>query len=194
MEWKDLASKFFKFAPMVGTVLGGPAGAAAGGLISIIGNAFGLTPEETTPEKINHLLATDPQAAIKMAEIEANNKVELQKMILEQERIRLADVASARAREVEITKATGKRDINLYILSYLFIIGFFVSIITMLVLSLSGKLPESMPDYVVFLLGSLFGTLTSGTGAVIQYFFGSSMGSSKKSEFIEKIEKKQSQV
>jgi len=194
MEWKDLANKFFKFAPMVGTVLGGPAGAAAGGLISIIGNAFGLTPEETTPEKINHLLATDPQAAIKMAEIEANNKVELQKMILEQERIRLADVASARAREVEITKATGKRDINLYILSYLFIIGFFVSIITMLVLSLSGKLPESMPDYVVFLLGSLFGTLTSGTGAVIQYFFGSSMGSSKKSEFIEKIEKKQSQV
>ena len=143
MEWKDLANKFFKFAPMVGTVLGGPAGAAAGGLISIIGNAFGLTPEETTPEKINHLLATDPQAAIKMAEIEANNKVELQKMILEQERIRLADVASARAREVEITKATGKRDINLYILSYLFIIGFFVSIITMLVLSLSGKLPKA---------------------------------------------------
>ena len=96
----------------------------------------------------------------------------------------LKDVADARAREVAVVQATGKKDINLYMLAWTFVVGFFVAIITMMVLVLSGKMPDNMPQYVVFLLGSLFGTFTSGVTAIIQYFFGSSKGSHEKTEMM----------
>lgn len=180
MDWKDVGSKVLDAAPMIGSLLGGPLGGAAGGLLKMIGGAFGLSPDETTPDKIMQAIQMDPNAVLKFKELEMAHKVELEKLVLEQDRIYLQDRQDARRRQWESEKATGKRDINLYVLAWLFVIGFFVTIVVMTVLALTNKMPASMPQYIVFLLGSLFGTLTSGTGAVIQYFFGSSKGSSDK--------------
>ena len=55
----------------------------------------------------------------------------------------------------------------------------------MTILTFLGKVPAcTVPQFAVFLLGNLFGTLSAGVGAVMQYFFGSSKGSADKSAAI----------
>lgn len=180
MDWKDVGAKVLDSAPMIGSLLGGPLGGAAGGLMKMIGGALGLKTNETTPDKVMQVIEQNPEAMLKFKELEMVHKVELEKLLLEQDRMYLQDRQDARKREQEIVRATGQKDVNLYVLAWLFVVGFFTTIIVMTALALTGNLPDEMPQYVVFLLGSLFGTLTGGTGAVIQYFFGSSKGSSDK--------------
>jgi len=183
MQWQDVASSVAKAAPILGTALAGPLGGAIGGLVSILASQFGLTPEETTPDKINSLLMTDPNAAVKLAEIDANYKIELQKIILEQQKLEiqiesaeLQDTANARQRETEVVKATGQKDTNLYVLAWVIVTGFF---------ALTGTLIfHAIPlgqNEVVFML---FGGLVSGFSTVLGYFFGSSRGSAIKSQLL----------
>lgn len=75
MEWKDVANAVGKFAPEVGTLLGGPAGAAVGSLVSA---ALGVG---NSPDVVSQALATDPDAAVKLAQIKADNDVELKKLL-----------------------------------------------------------------------------------------------------------------
>ena len=189
MDWKAVGSKILNAAPMVGTLLGGPVGGMAGGLIKMVGGALGLEPEETTPDRVLQIIEQDPQALLKLKEMEMANAVELQRLVLQQDQMYLQDRQDARRRQWESEKATGKRDTNLYVLAYLFTLGFFVTIIVMTGLALSNKMPAGIPDYVVFLLGNLFGTLTAGVGAVVQYFFGSSKGSKDKTGQMAEFEK-----
>ncbi|MFH1491139.1 MAG: hypothetical protein ABII06_19705 [Pseudomonadota bacterium] len=176
MDWKDVAGKVANFAPLLGGILGGPLGGAAGAGVKLLASAFGLTEAETTPDKINQMLQTDPEAAIKLAEIEADNRIELRKIVLEQERLRLADVANARSREVKIVEATGKRDLNLYVLSWLVIVGFFVL--------LGFMYFTVIPMDNVGPVNQLFGALAAGFGMVLQYFFGSSKSSADKTALL----------
>jgi len=176
MDWKGVAGTVAKYAPLLGGIIGGPAGGAMGAGVKLLASAFGLSEEETTPDKIDHLLQTDPAAAVKLAEIESNNQIELQKYFLEQERLRLADVASAREREIKIVQATGERDINLYVLSWLVIVGFFVL--------LGFMYFTVIPMDNVGPVNQLFGALAAGFGMVLQYFFGSSKSSSDKTRLL----------
>lgn len=75
MNWSDIASTVGKFAPMVGTVLGGPAGLAIG---SLVASALGV---ENTPEAVAKELAVNPEAVIKLREIESNERVKLQELV-----------------------------------------------------------------------------------------------------------------
>lgn len=176
MDWKDVAGKVGSAAPMIGTILGGPVGGAIGGVVALIASALGLKAGEVTPEKINSLLATDPQAAIRLAEIEATHKIDLQKLLIEAERIRLADVADARQREIRTTEATGKRDINLYVLAWLVVTLFF----TLVGILIWATLPQENIGPV----NQLFGAMAAGFGMVLQYFFGSSKGSADKNQYL----------
>jgi len=185
MDWKDIGSKLLAIgAPLLGTALGGPVGGmAATAAVGYIGKALGLPESEVTPEIIEAKFQ-DPDAVAALRYSEMNHANTMQRLLNEETQAYLADRQSARSREVEIVKATGSKDINLYILAYSFVGGFFVSIIVMLWLVLANKMPEAMPQYVVFLLGSLFGTLTAGVSAIIQYFFGSSKGSADKTKIM----------
>jgi hypothetical protein len=183
MEWKDIAGTVTKSAPMLGTLLGGPVGGAIGGVISLIGSALGLSPAETTPDKVSHMLSVDPQAAVKLAEIESTHKIRIQELLLEQNRIalqerqaELADTANARSRETEVVKATGRIDINLYLLAWTIVLGFFG--LTALLMYI--KLPPGQTE-VIFML---FGGLVAGFSTVLSYFFGSSRGSLAKSQLL----------
>ena len=183
MDWKDVAGSVGKAAPILGTILGGPLGGAIGGVVSLIASQFGLTPEETTPDKINQMLITDPTAAVKLAEIESNHKLKLQEYVLQQGRLELEmaeaefqDTANARAREQEVVKATGHADFNLYLLAWVVVLGFFG--LTGVLMNI--KLPEGQTE-VIFML---FGGIVSGFSTVLGYFFGSSRGSQIKSKII----------
>ena len=172
MDWKELGKKVIGLgAPLLGTALGGPAGGAVG---SILASAFGGDPEK--PEELLQKITMDSDAIVKLKELELANKVKLQEFILEGERLHLADVASARQREVETVKATGKRDINLYVLAWTIICGFFTLVGLMMF--------TTIPDVSTQAVGILFGGLVAGFTGVVQYFFGSSKSSQDKTRLM----------
>jgi len=187
MDWKEVAGKITKVAPVLGSILGGPAGAAAGGVISLIGSLFGLSEAETTPDMISQIITQDPQSLLKFKELEMTHKIKLEELLIEREKVKieedqmyLQDIQDARRRQVDVEKATGKKDVNLYVLAWTYIGGYFVTTIMMTFLAFTNNVPIAMPNYMVFLLGNLFGTLTAGVMAIVQYFFGSSRGSGEK--------------
>jgi len=187
MGWKE---SLLNVAPMLATLLGGPlAGGATEGVVNLVkvfGKELGLKPKEITPEKVVKTLEKDPKALEIAAKFEAEHKLELEKILLARDVAYLQDKQNARARQVESEKALGKRDINIYIFAYAFISGFFVATCIMLILLLKGAFPETVPQFVIFLLGSLFGTLNAGVVSIIQYFYGSSKGSELKTQSMTK--------
>nr|WP_289108757.1 3TM-type holin [uncultured Halomonas sp.] len=66
MNWRDVAETVAKAAPALGGVLAGPAGAGAGTLIA---RALGV---DDNPQAVQAAMHADPQAAIKLREVEAS--------------------------------------------------------------------------------------------------------------------------
>jgi len=168
MDWKDTAAKIADAAPLFGALFGAP-GAAIGGIIKLAASALGVTPSE---EAVEMEIRRNPEALLKLKEFEATHRLEMEKLVLEAERARLADVADARARQTAHEKSTGKTDVNFYILAWTVVCGFFI----LLTFLLFVQLPDDQ-NGVVFML---FGSLSTGFGQVLQYFFGSSKGSADK--------------
>ena len=92
LEWKDIADVVGKAAPMLGALIGGPGGIAVGALIS---SALGVG---NTPSEVSQALLTNPDAAIKLKEIESKRQVDLQTILMQAEGNRLsADTAAIQA-------------------------------------------------------------------------------------------------
>lgn len=64
-----------KVAPMLATVLGGP---VAGGIAAVVASVFGT---DHTPDAVLEAIKTDPDAAVKLAQIEANKALGLEEII-----------------------------------------------------------------------------------------------------------------
>ncbi len=186
MDLKKLAGVVSEYAPEVGTLIGGPIGGAFGGLFSAVASLFGIHPEKAKkdPEKLIKAIQSDPEAAMKFEKFRMDNQVEIQKLLLQHDQMYLQDRQNARSRQIESERVLGKRDINLYVLAWTFVIGFFVSIVMMVILMFANQVPKNVPQYIIFLIGNLFGTLSAGVMAIIQYFFGSSKGSKEKDEWL----------
>lgn len=101
MDWSDLGRTVSGFAPLLGGLVGGPAGAAAGKLIA---SAFGGDADD--PKQLEQLIKADPQAAVKLRELELNNKVELEKLTIESESNKLAADTS----RIESVNATMRQE------------------------------------------------------------------------------------
>jgi len=180
MEWTEIASVVKKYAPVLGNVVGGfiPGAGAVGTGISLIASAFGVEDEDPKPEQILKAIQADPEAAIKLRKIEAENQQALASIALKQEEMRLQDVQGARQRQLAHEKITGSSDVNLYVLAWTVIGGFF----GLMGLLCFRDLPTDS-NGVVFLL---FGSLATGFGQVLAYFFGSSKSSSDKTQLLTK--------
>lgn len=181
MDWKEVGKKIASMGlTALGTVVGGPAGGTIGALL---GNALiggdGNEDTEITPEKVMKALG-DPEAIMKMKQFEMTHELELQKLAIESERMRLSDIASARNRQVESEKVTGKRDYNLYILAWTLVVGFYALVGTMVF--------KAVPADSTGVVYMLFGTLATSFGCVIQYFFGSSKSSKEKTDLLANAE------
>ena len=166
-----------KALPLLGGLLGGPAGAlGAKAAVSLISSALDLEPEKTTPDDVLELVQANPESLIRLKEAEMAHKERLQALLLEEQELQLKDVADARARERAIVEATGKKDLNLYILAWTVVGGFFA----LCAILMKVTLPESSSQ-VVYLL---FGGLVAGFTQVLGYFFGSSKSSSDKTRLL----------
>ena len=165
------------FAPGISTVLaatgvGAPI-AAAVGAVGALGRAFGLG-SAAKPEEVLQAISIDPEIKLKAMIADNDFKVEMGRQDLEETKAQLADVQSARTRQVESEKAIGRRDTNLYMLAWCIIVGFFA----LMAILLFVKIPDDSTG-VIFML---FGSLSAAFGGVVSYFFGSSKGSADKSQ------------
>ena len=121
---------------------------------------------------------TDPQV-LELQKFEMSHEIELKKLALEDkqednranERVKeiiINDKQNARGREIEVTKATGKRDTSVIVLAGVVVLGFFVGLICLVFIHLD----KGSGTYE--LLYMMFGALIAKFGTVIDYFFGSS--------------------
>ena len=101
-------------------------------------------------------------------------KIDFEKIKLETEamlqskKMVFDDKSNARGREVEVTKATGKKDNSVTILAGVIVFGFFAGLISLVFVHLD----KGSGAYE--LLYMAFGALTMKFGTVVDYFFGSS--------------------
>lgn len=99
LDWKSLTSLVAKVAPTLGVALGGPGGATIGALIAA---ALGC---EATPDSVTTALSIDPEAAVKLRQIESDNKVQLQQLVVQLASNELA-ADTARIQAVNATMQT----------------------------------------------------------------------------------------
>lgn len=92
MDWKDIAGVIGNAAPLLGTLIGGPAGAAVG---SIVASALGT---QATPDAVSQAISTNPDAAVKLRQIEADQSTKLRELAVTAENNRLiAETAAVAA-------------------------------------------------------------------------------------------------
>lgn len=178
--WDNIKELIGTSAPVIGTLLGGPAGGAVGGLISKV---LGV---DNTPEAIELALTNNPDALLKIKELETSKELAILQAELENKRIEVASVIdnrkldnekdqmflsdkqSARSRQVDSEKATGKVDVALYVIAGVIVLAFFASILALIFITLD----KQSGTYELLLM--LFGALTTKFGTVVDYFFGAS--------------------
>lgn len=92
MNWMDIGKQAIQMgAPILGGALGGPAGAAVGAWVA---GQFGVT--DPTPTNIMAAIKADPDAALKLREVELRHQERLTEMEVDRFRIETADVQDAR--------------------------------------------------------------------------------------------------
>ena len=131
------------------------------------------------------LIQNDPEAQIKLKQMERDHEVELQRLTLQaatqQWQDTLADRASARQREVTAAAIpTTQRDRTPAVLAYLLTLGLFAVILALLWLPLPGE-----NAYVIWgLVSSLAAVWVGAMG----YYHGSSLGASTRdTEFVRHV-------
>ena len=165
MDWKGVGNAVIKAgAPLLGGALFGPAGAAVG---SIIAAQFGVSPD-ATPDQVLTAIKGDPDAALKLRQIETDHVERLQELENERLRIETSDVQSAR---------------NVHQHHWM------PSAITLLMCAMFGVIigalfiwavPGDNKDIVVYITGQVSGILTS----CVTYWVGSTRASANKDSLI----------
>lgn len=174
MKWEDVGKAIGKTAPLLGTLLSPITGGASVAVAGLVSNLLGV---DNNPTAVIDALKASPDKLLELQKYELEHKLELQKLQLADVTAHLQDVQNARTRQIEHEKIAGT-DINLYLLAWMIVIGFFALVATMIFVQLPAGSNE-----VIFML---FGSLAAGFGSVIGYFFGSSKSSSDKTVLMSK--------
>lgn len=162
MEWKDVGNAISKAAPILGGILGGPVGAAAGGAASLIASCFGVGGN---PAEVMQAIKTDPNALIRLQELENEHKAELLRWQTAQVEAEVQDRISARQASVD-----GDDRARLYWLTIFLVAVIFAFHYAVFFWGVGEGIDNGMVDR---LLGSM-GTLL---GIIIAFWFGASRSS-----------------
>lgn len=123
------------------------------------------------------MIKADPSLAIKFKELVLNNELELEKLVIEREKIYVQDVQDARK----------YRDERTFWLGVSVMITFLVTVVLVLYGAYGIVIGTVEIDAALFaavsgLIGTIVGYVAANAQAVINYFFGSSHGSMMKSD------------
>jgi len=160
MNFKDLGALIGKAAPLLGGLIaGGPVGAGAAAL-GMVADALGIA--STEPDTIAEAFRADPQAAVKIAEIESSERVALSRLTLENETARLTEVNKTMRAEV----ASGDKFTQRARPSFLYIIALSVLaevLLTFFVIAIMAYMGEDSP-LTIFDLALVFEALAVPQG------------------------------
>ncbi|WP_075590596.1 hypothetical protein [Labilibacter marinus] len=169
-----------KGLPLLANIL---TGGTAKPVFELIQSVTGFKFEDE--KHMEQILHNRPDLIMKLKEFESNQKVELEKLALqevtlqiEETKAYLSDKQSARNREAALTKATGHRDWLMMSLAIVIVLGFFGLIAVMIIGDNAIKTANNGP------VNQLFGALVAGFSMVLSYFFGSSKSSADKDKTI----------
>ena len=164
MNWKDLVKDV---APVLGGALGGPYGAMAAKWLS--GKLVG---ENASPDALQKVIETaDPQTFVKIKELDQQFKLEMEKLGLSREQLEVDDRKSAR----DLFKTNIWPQI---VLSAIYVLGYFIALA--LVLTGTVKIDQNIQ----MLVNVLIGVLTASVTQIMNFWFGSSLGSKEKTSII----------
>ena len=148
----DLISMVSKFAPAIGTALGGPLGGLA---VSAIAEKLGVADEV---EAVTKAIKADTEAAMKLKQLE-----------LDKFKAVLADKDSARNREATIATSEKAPLINKLVSPVLALIVV-VAWVGIQYTLINTTVPQEMRELVARVLGTLDGALM----VILSYYFGAS--------------------
>jgi hypothetical protein len=160
MTLLDLGKEITKYgAPLLGSVIGGPAGAIIG---SIVANIFG--GDIGNPSDLITKIHQDTESVNKLHELELAHQVALQQLVIQQaaDGMRYSNDNTADARRSNLASKT----LFPQFLSTVVIVGFFACIYWVAVYKEQGV------DHDVMF--TLLGAVGSGFGIVLNYWLGSS--------------------
>lgn len=164
MDWKDIGAVVAKSAPILGAALGGPVGAIAGAAGSLVASFLGC---EDSPQAVEQAISLNPDALLKLKELEAQEQARLFQWKQAQLNAELADRNSARERDAEVLRIKGNNR-RADVLAYLAIAALIGVIFATFKFSPAGPARD--------LLMILAGNLTAIVKDVYGFEFGSSRG------------------
>ena len=181
MNWSDIGSLVGKAAPLVGTLLGGPAGAAVGAMVA---NVLGVPND---PEAVNSALVGNPEAYARIAELQINAKVQLQQLAVTAELNRLqaegAQYAAEAADRDSARKLAAQQPNDLVRPGLTFVM--LAGSIFIIVAIMSGWALEVITNSTAALtVGTVMGTWFMMTKEVMGFWFGMTRESQKQSAAI----------
>jgi len=163
MSWDSIKDIVGKAAPLVGTLIGGPAGATVGALVS---KALGVA--EDPKEVAKALMNPDKVADLQRWEYEHTERLE--QIALDQLTVELQDTQNARSHH----KKSGMPGV--------IVCGMTLMIAGLIVLLFFGSIPEGNRDIAYMLIGQI----STLWGASIMYWVGTTKGSSDKNKWVKK--------
>ena len=163
MDWKELGRSVASAAPALGVALGGPAGGAIG---SILAAAF---DSDADPAAVSQAIQADPDAAVKLREIQLRHAEVLASLAAQQYEAQLVDVQHARMAHKEHWMPSA-----LTIALAAMVRGVVASLMTV-------ETPASNSEVIFLIAGQLIGAFATA----VAYWLGSSRGSAEKQRVLE---------
>ena len=170
MNWKDIVKTV---APTIASALGGP---AAGMGIKFLADKLLGDPNATEIDVENYIKTASPDDMLKLKQLDVDFKLKMKQLDIDVFKLEVSDRDSARKREIAV------KDKAPSILAGVITIGFFA----VFYFVFTNVLPEGNSQAIFILVGAL----TAGLTQVLNYYFGSSKGSSDKTKQIVDMVKK----
>lgn len=181
MNWSDIGGIVGRAAPIVGTLLGGPAGAAVGALVASALNV----PND--PDAVNVALAGSPDAMVRVQELQLTARVELEKLAVQAETVRLqaagAQYAAEAADRDSARQLAAKQpnDIVRPALTFIMLGGSLFVVVAVLI----GWANEVIKDPTAALtVGTVLGLWLGMTKEVMGFWFGMTKESQKQNAIV----------
>ena len=170
-DWKSIVRSV---APTIASALGGP---LAGMAVRTISEAL-LGKTDASENEVAAAIAdtNNPDMLLKLKQAENEFAAKMKQLDIDLEKIAAEDRANARQREAAV------RDKTPMILAYVYTIGYFVV--------LSVVWGSNVPANAKETFNILLGILSAAEVGIISYYFGSSAGSSRKSDTIDRLTEK----
>jgi hypothetical protein len=158
MNWQEIGGTVAKYAPLLGAVLPIPGAEFIGKAIQQV---FG--PDVKDSKELIQKIEQDPDAAIKLRNIEAQEKIMLDKLLVDRLALQIQDRESARNREIII------RDKTPGYMSLIFTIGY-VATLLIVILLLKFSTVNAFEEKI---LEVIIANLSNANMFILAYYFGS---------------------